>query len=77
VAFGLKKQHIANLLIWFNTPAIKLEQSQIALPPTQAEEKAKICNKHTHPNAKDALISRMCYADFLNGYPDIRWMMCF
>ena len=73
VAFGPKGQHDANLSLWFNTPAIKLEPSQIKrCRRLKQKKKAQIRNEHTHPNANGALISRTCSADFPNCDPDIR-----
>ena len=73
VAFAPKGQHDSNLSFWFNTPAIKLEASQIKRSRRlKQKKKAQIRNEHTHPNANGALISRTCSADFPNGDPDIR-----
>ena len=73
VAFAPKGQHDSNLSFWFNTPAIKLEASQIKRSRRlKQKKKAQIRNEHSHPNANGALISRTCSADFPNGDPDIR-----
>jgi len=73
VAFAPKGQHDSNLSFWFNTPAIKLEASQIKRSRRlKQKKKAQIRNEFSHPNANGALISRTCSADFPNGDPDIR-----